>query len=127
MQLCKRKLRLIRRPRIDKAMRVSLILLLLLVAPSLARTQETASIRPLVNDDIVQLSRAGVIASVIIVKIKTSPCKFETSPSALVALKEAGVADEVLMEMVRNPNGGTPVASEPALSQQRNVQTSRVE
>lgn len=108
MQLCKRELRLIRRPRINKTMRVSLILLLLLVAPSLARTQETASIRPLVNDDIVQLSRAGVIASIIMEKIKTSHCKFETSPSALVALKEAGVADEVLMEMVRNPNGLTP-------------------
>src|SRR6185436_10906120 len=77
-------------------------------APSLARTQETASSRPLVNDDIVQLSRAGVIASVIIEKIKTSQCKFETSPSALVGLKEAGVADEVLMEMVRNPNGAKP-------------------
>jgi hypothetical protein len=97
MQSCKREVRLIRQPRINKTMRFSFILLLLLAAPLLVRTQETASSRPLVNDDIVQLSRARVIASVIIEKIKTSQCKFETSPSALVALKQAGVADEFLL------------------------------
>jgi len=110
MQLSKRKLRLIRQQRINKTMRLTLILILLITTALLARAQE---VRPIVNDDIVQLSRAGVMASVITEKIKTSPCKLDTSPSTLVALKAAGVADEVLMEMVRNPNGGVPPAPVP--------------
>jgi hypothetical protein len=91
-------------------MRVTLILLLLITSASLTMAQES---RPIVNDDIVQLSRAGVMVSVVIEKIKTSQCKFDTSPSALVALKQAGVADEVLMEMVRHPNGEAPSAPPP--------------
>ena len=48
-------------------------------------------------------------------QIQTSKCKFDTSPSALVELKEAGVADDVLMEMVRNPNGGARHEAEPVV------------
>jgi hypothetical protein len=86
-----------------------------------AAQQETPT-PPVVNDDIIQMSRAGVLPAVVIAKIKNSQCKFDTSPSALVNLKQAGVADEVLMEIVRSPNGGTQPTSEPALSQERSVE-----
>jgi len=83
------------------------VILILLVICSAVRAQDGASpVRSIVNADVVEMSRAGLLPSVVIAKIKNSECKFDTSPSALVELKAAGVADEILMEMVRNPHGG---------------------
>jgi hypothetical protein len=88
-------------------MKVILFLILVLVVCVSVRAQDAASpLRAVVNADIVEMSRAGLLPSVIIAKIKNSECNFDTSPSALVELKEAGMADEILMEMVRNPRGG---------------------
>src|ERR1044072_4172382 len=61
------------------------------------------------NKEIIEMVKAGLTAEIIIAKIKSSPCQFDTSPSALVSLKEAGVADAVLLEMLRNPHGAEPV------------------
>jgi hypothetical protein len=44
-------------------------------------------------------------ADIIIAKIKTSSCSFETSPAALKELKEAGVPDAVILAMVQAPVG----------------------
>lgn len=95
-----------------------LFYLLILVISSLCLQSQdgSTSSRPVVNADIVEMSRAGLQPAVLIAKIKNSNCKFDTSPSALVELKEAGVADDVLMEMVRNPNGGVRLKPEPVLS-----------
>ena len=76
----------------------------------------TTAPRPVVNADILEMSRAGLAPALLITKIKNSQCKFDTSPSALVELKEAGVADDVLLEMVRNPNGGAQPKAEPTVA-----------
>src|SRR6185503_20095259 len=89
------------------------VLLLFTSSYWLQSQDASAPPRPVVNADIVEMSRAGLLPTVLIAKIKTSQCKFDTSPSALVALKEAGVADDVLMEMVRNPIGGGSPKVEP--------------
>jgi hypothetical protein len=60
---------------------------------------------PLNNSDIVGLVKAGMSADIIIAKIKTSSCSFETSPAALKELKEAGVPDAVILAMVQAPVG----------------------
>ncbi len=90
------------------------LLLLVVSFPWLQNQDGPTSPRPIVNSDIVEMSRAGLQPAVLIAKIKNSDCKFDTSPSALVELKEAGVADDVLMEMVRNPNGGVRLKAESA-------------
>ncbi len=54
----------------------------------------------LTNADIVLMSKAGIPTNVIIAKIKRSPSDFDTSPQALVALKDARVSDAVIMTMV---------------------------
>jgi|GEM_PF-2911094 len=66
------------------------------------------------NKDVTQMAQAGLSAEVILAKIRSSDCQFDTSPSSLVAMKEAGVPDDVLMEMVRNPNGRPVVQKAPA-------------
>lgn len=100
-------------------------LLLLFFSSAWPQGQDASSApRPVVNADIVEMSRAGLAPAVLIAKIKNSQCKFDTSPSALVDLKEAGVPDDVLMEMVRNPDGGAQRKTEPVLAPSPAVATS---
>ncbi len=63
----------------------------------------TAPSSPLSNRDIVNLVQAGFSPSIVVEEIKSSRTAFDTSAEALIALKEAGVADEILRYMV-NPN-----------------------
>lgn len=94
-----------------------LFYLLLFISSAWLQSQDPSTPpRPVVNADIVEMSRAGLLPAVVVAKIKSSQCKFDTSPSALVELKEGGVADDVLIEMVRNPNGAAPPKIEPIVS-----------
>jgi len=55
------------------------------------------------NSDVVGLVKAGISAEIIIAKIKTASCSFETSPTALKELKDASVPDNVILAMVQAP------------------------
>jgi len=76
-----------------------------------APTQEVAPAEGLTNDDVVKMVQVKLADSVIIAKIKSSTCAFDTSTDALVKLKTAGVSDAVLQAMVEG--GGQPTASPP--------------
>jgi hypothetical protein len=66
------------------------------------------------NADIITMVRAKLPAALIIEKINTSSCSFDTFPSVLAEMKYKGVPDEVLMAMVHAPHGGRPkVVTEP--------------
>jgi hypothetical protein len=54
--------------------------------------------------------RAKLPPALIIEKINTSSCAFDTFPSVLAELKYKGVPDEVLMAMVKAPHGAPPKA-----------------
>jgi hypothetical protein len=56
----------------------------------------------LTNDDIIQMSRAGVPQSTIVASIESSSVKFDVTPAALIALHEAGVSEAVLNQMIRS-------------------------
>ncbi|HQZ97283.1 MAG TPA: DUF2846 domain-containing protein [Pyrinomonadaceae bacterium] len=51
------------------------------------------------------LTKAGLSAEVIIAKIKSSAGKYDTSTEKLKELKDAGVADAVILAVVENPLG----------------------
>jgi len=57
----------------------------------------------LTNSDVVGMIKAGIGAEIVIAKIKTASCSFETSPAALKELKDAGVPDGVVLAMVQAP------------------------
>jgi hypothetical protein len=63
---------------------------------ALAARGQQSNIQVLTNADIVSMTQAELGDSVIIDKIKSSHCRFDTSPSALVTLKHAGVSQPVL-------------------------------
>ncbi len=67
--------------------------------PAPAEMQATTG-PALTNDNIIKLMQAKLGDSLIIAKIKSSSCAFDTSADGLVKLKQAGVSDPVLQTMV---------------------------
>lgn len=80
----------------------SLFLSLTLLFAGAALTAAPGTQKPLTNDDIVTMVQAGLPQDVVVEKIKTSKTAFDTSTSALVALKKAGVGGDIIRVMV-NP------------------------
>jgi hypothetical protein len=54
----------------------------------------------LTNQDVTEMTKAGLSASVIVAKISSAPCHFDTSVAALTSLKASGVDDSVLSAMI---------------------------
>ena len=52
------------------------------------------------NDSVVALRHAGLGANTIIAKVNSLPCAYDVSTDALIALKKADVADDVIAAMV---------------------------
>jgi len=69
-----------------------------IATPSQAKAQVS-----LTNGDVIGLVKAGISGEIIIAKIKIASCSFETSPTALKELKDAGVPDNVILAMVQAP------------------------
>src|SRR6185312_12745744 len=60
------------------------------------------------NAAIVKMRTQHLGADVMIAKIQSSPCEFDTSPAALQKLKVAGVPDKVIVAMVTAPSASAP-------------------
>jgi hypothetical protein len=45
----------------------------------------------------------GLSAEIVVAKIQSSPCNFDTSPTGLKSLKDSGVPDAVVLAMVKAP------------------------
>lgn len=57
------------------------------------------------NQDVLEMTKAGLSPGVILDKISsTTSCRFDTSVSALTALKSSGVEDSVLSAMIHCPS-----------------------
>jgi len=78
---------------------VSSLPILLLVAAT-AFAQETMT-----NEEVVSLTKAGLSPTIIIGKIRTSSPGFDVSTDSLIALKQAGVSEEVLAAMLEAKSG----------------------
>src|ERR1700746_2424282 len=77
-------------------------------APATSASQkltEATAVNPaaLSNKDILDISKIGLPTEVLVAKIKSSQCNFDTSPASLQALKTAGVNDTVILAMVEAP------------------------
>lgn len=76
------------------------------------------------NADIVEMAKAGLPESTIILAIQQSQTNFDTSPQALIQLKKQGVSQKVLEAMLqpqamtisvppKNPNSNNPFSGQP--------------
>lgn len=85
---------------------VPLFLTFVLLTQSFVFALPQQEIMPrLVNKQIVEMVKAGLSTEVIIAKIKTSRCNFDTEPSVLAEMKHTGVPNEVLQAMIEAPYG----------------------
>lgn len=67
------------------------------------------------NEDVVALLKTGLGTDIVVAKIKTSACDFNTSTPALQELKGNGVPDSVILAMVQAPKGmSRPAPSQPS-------------
>ena len=73
--------------------------LLFLVLAAFAQTGKQP--KPLTNADVLEMSRAGVPESTIILAIQNTPTKFDVSAEGILALHAAGITESVLNQMLR--------------------------
>lgn len=86
-----------------------LLMLLSVLHPlALASGGQAAATAALSNEDVIKMVQAKLPDAVVVAKIKSSPCKFDTSPDALIKLKQAGISDAVMQAMAE---AGAPAAS----------------
>src|SRR5580658_10776839 len=69
---------------------------------------QVAGAPPLTNAGVVKLLNLRLSADVILAKIQSSPCDFDTTPAALQKLKQARVPDKVILAMVMAPSASAP-------------------
>jgi len=64
----------------------------------------------LTNDSIIKMVNAGLGDNVIMSTIKVQPAQYSTDPDGLIALKSAGVSDQIIAAMVERMavSGGAP-------------------
>lgn len=65
------------------------------------KTVEPKASSPLKNKDISGMMASGLSPDVVIAKIDSSQCSFDTSPQALESLKQSGVPNSVILVMVK--------------------------
>ena len=73
--------------------------------PAAAQAQPPG--KPLTNDDIISLVKAGLSDAAIVSAIQKSPTQFDISPEALVKLKKAGVNNAVIEAMIAGGSSST--------------------
>lgn len=68
---------------------------------------------PLNNRNILNMHGMRLSADIIIAKIKSSQCDFDTSPKALEKLRQVGLSDKVIEAMIQAPLASATPASKP--------------
>ena len=95
-------------------MRLRTIFGILVVGVVLAPLANAQTQKPLTNADIVNLSKQGLDASLIVKEIQASSTIFDLSPDALIQLKNDGVAEPVMEAMLNAQASKTTVSVETA-------------
>ena len=67
----------------------------------------TAHAQTFDNAAVIALHKAGLGKDTLLAKIRALPCNYDTSTAQLIALKQAGLEDAVIAEMVKRCDGTT--------------------
>jgi hypothetical protein len=94
-----------RREEVNKRQLTGAIIACVLLLSTLVLAQQDK--RPLTNEDVVKMVKAGLPEDTIVLVIQKSPNRFDTSPEALIALKESGATKRVLDAVVQSQDSPT--------------------
>jgi hypothetical protein len=78
----------------------SILLAIVVSFPDALKCQTTAR-SALTNQDVIDLVNAGFSSDIVLAKIRSSACNFDTSLAAMKSLKNANVPDSVVLAMVQ--------------------------
>lgn len=70
--------------------------------------------KPLTNDDVVKMAKAGLSESVVVATIQANPANYDTSANGLIVLKKNGVTDneiKAILTAQQGRNGGGSAAA----------------
>ena len=84
--------------------RIGVILLLAASASALVAAQNRNA-APLTNDDVIRMVRAKLSTGVILTTVQSASFDFDLSPTGLIALKEAGVEEQIIEAMQARAQG----------------------
>jgi hypothetical protein len=82
-------------------------------AAAVAQANRQAAAQAVTNYDLFRLTQAGVGEEVIIATIRSRGARLDLSPEGLIALKESGVSDRVLVAAQQMTGGYTPLPPPP--------------
>ncbi len=101
----------------------SALLVICLYAVSVLQIPAQTTQETLTNESVVQLTKAGLSNDAIIEKIKSSDVNFDLSTKALSDLKADGVADAVIVQMLKGKTSEADekVSTTPAITQKEIV------
>src|ERR1044071_2312737 len=94
-----------------KAKLAAALIVILILSSIISAVPVQEGFSAMTNRDILMMVKAKLPTEVILEKINTSDCNFDTFPSVLAELKYRGVPDDVLMAMVKSPHGGRKVSA----------------
>src|ERR1700685_3162477 len=96
----------------------SIVFFLLLVLPASAQqyAATTLSRHILTNDGVISLAKAGFDELFIVERIKTPRTRFDTTVPGLIAMKEAGVSEDLIRIMAQEDRLRNPMPPELAPS-----------
>jgi len=97
-------------------MYVLVVLTIVCLVPATIHAQATANPKPMTNRDVLDLVTEGFSSEVIIAKITSSSCEFDTTVEALKNLKREKVPQEVILAMVQAHTSAISPKSSPKLS-----------
>lgn len=86
---------------------LSMLMLLAFARSSQAQTKADT----VTNKTVIQLKTAGLGADIIKAKIQGSPCHFDVSTDALIALKKANVPDDIIAAMLNKSHSVSGVST----------------
>jgi hypothetical protein len=80
--------------------RIVTILVMALFVAKIAMPSPQQNSKALTNTDIIKMTKAGLAESTILAVIQASPANFDVTPEALIAMKTAGVTQNVISAVV---------------------------
>lgn len=86
-------------------------LLLVVILCTALSSNVIAQDEVMTNDQVIELTKAGLSQSIIIGKIRTSKTSFDLSTDSLIRLKQAGVSDEIVAAMLEAKSGKSTAAA----------------
>src|ERR1044072_1533793 len=101
-------------------MSIILTFFLCLLVISVTAAQEAK--KPLINADVIEMTKAGLPERTIVLAIQKGPTSFDTSPQALIQLKNQGFSPAVLDAMLQAGSAGASSSqTAPATRQNNNL------